>query len=464
MSTKNTILKKNQELVLEITDVNNLGFGVGHVDRVTVFVRDAVDGDRVEVRIILVKPDYAVGKILRIVDPSPYRTEPVCHVKGCGGCAYQSLTYDHELELKRNYVRWAFNRVGLKDVQVDPVQTVKDKAGNPVVFGYRNKAQYPVSKDAEGNIVIGFYSAKSHRVVEAADCPLQNPSFRPILETLRTFIHDHGISVYDEQSGEGLIRHIYLRKAVMTNEISLTLVINGESLPCQQDFIDLLNRKHPEVVCAYLNVNTDKTNVICSDRYELLFGKKDIEDILCGKRLRITPSSFYQVNHDAAELLYQIAAQSADFKGTERLLDLFCGIGSIGLSMSDHIQSLTGVEIVDEAVQCASSNAKINGISNANYYCIDADRIEEMSQTVIDSADVVVLDPPRKGCSEGLISFLSDAPIKKIIYISCNPETLARDVKAFQKDGFAFDKVIPVDLFPRTGHVETVCLMSRVER
>lgn len=455
-------IEKNRTFEIEITDLNNLGYGVGRIGDLVVFVAGAVDGDRVEAKIIKVQKNYAVGRLEKILSPSPHRL-PVpdpCPARGCGGCAYRAITYAHELELKRNAVMAAFRRAGLSDAVVLPVLSTGKTEG------YRNKAQYPVTGTPDAP-VIGFFAPKSHRVTDARRCPLQPTVFGKILDAIAALLGEYGIAPYDEESGAGLLRHIYLRSSQGEKEILLTFVLNGETLPHADEVIRELTARFPALVGIGININRAKTNVICGDEYRTLWGKDTITDTLAGVTLSFSPASFYQVNRDAAELLYGRAKEIADFKGDELLLDLFCGVGSIGLSMADAVGRVIGIEIVPDAVRCAAENARANGIENAAFFAGDATDVEGLlagAERALGGAlqpDAVILDPPRKGCDPKLLDFLASKAIPKIVYVSCNPETLSRDVAYLAGKGYGFSEITPVDLFPRTGHVETVVRLFR---
>ncbi len=454
-------MKKNQIIEVVTDDLNNLGFAVAHVDGMAVFVSGAVDGERLRVRIISVKRNYAVARTEELLTPSPHRITPLCPARGCGGCAYGMLDYAHELTLKRRSVLAAFRRVGMPATEVMPVRAVQGEEGY-VTTHYRNKAQYPVTQGADGSYIIGFYGAKSHRVAEAADCPLQPREFAALVETLRGFFETYRIPAYREESGEGLLRHIYLRRAHVNGEILLTLVINGKRMPHETELVACVREAHPAVAGILINVNTEDTNVICGTEYRTLWGRDHIVDELAGVRLRLAAPAFYQVNHDAAELLYAHAAALAELSGSERVLDLFCGCGSIGLSMAHAAREIIGVEIVPEAVECARLNAAESGISNARFFCGDAGDTDLLLKDAIADGvpDVVVLDPPRKGCTPALLEKLAELSVSRIVYISCNAETLARDAKLLCERGYGMSAVTPFDLFPRTSHVECAAVFT----
>lgn len=453
--------KKNDILRACVEDLNNLGFGVAHVDGKALFIADAVDGDELDVRIIHVGKTYSVGKIERLLVPSPHRIDSFCSVRGCGGCAYRLVTYEHERERKENNVRFAFRKAGLPDALIMPVSD----AGQ--AEHYRNKAQYAVAADKNGQAVAGFYAPKSHRLCEAADCPLQSEAFAPVVKSVLRFCNENGIPPYSEETGKGILRHIYLRGAT-DGSVLLTLVVTRADFAGREALFAYLRETHPEIVGAYLNINAARTNVICSEDYRHVFGETHLHDTLCGVRLAISPASFYQVNHGAATLLYEKAAELADFRGDESILDLYSGVGSIGLSMAHCVRELIGVEIVASATECARENAKINNITNATFLTADAGEGSALLRAVRAKKgedyrpDAVILDPPRAGCSRELLYALAeDAKTPKIVYISCNPDTLARDAKILSDLGYGMSSVYPFDLFPRTGHVESVVCFTR---
>ena len=458
------MLKKNDILTLTVSGVTNLGFGVGRHNGFVIFISGAVTGDVTEVRIIKVTPSYAVGRVEKFIEFSPDRADGRCPVSACSGCAYRLFSYEKEKEIKADFVKEAFKKAGLPNVEIAPI------IGSPSDVHYRNKAQYPIAKTKGGDYVIGFFAPKSHRVTEARACPLSPEVFPEILDTLAGFFKKHELSVYDEESGKGLLRHIYMRRGEVSGEILLTLVINGTSLPHSEELVKLITGKFADVVGILLNVNERATNVILGDKFITLYGRDYIYDTLAGVRLKITAPSFYQVNHDAAELLYARARELAEVTKDDVLLDLYCGAGSIGLSMAKDVRELIGIEIVESAVKCARENAADNEITNAKFYTGDASDTEKL----LDNAEadlgrkinptVIILDPPRAGCDEKLINYVAKLLPKRVVYISCNPTTLARDVAIFKKLGYECSEVTPVDLFPATGHVESVvCLTRRLD-
>ena len=452
-----TDIKKDELIELDITDLNNLGNGVGRYAGQVVFVRGAVSGDRVRAKVIKVNKSFAVARLVDIITPSPHRCDgDICKAPlSCGGCVYRHVSYEHELDIKRGYVKAAFAKAGLGEAQILPVLSTGK------VRGYRNKGQYPVGKGKNG-IFAGFYATKTHNIIPAENCAIQDARFGPILRFVCEYAEGAGWSVYDEESGKGELRHIYLRVGDKTGEIMLCLVVNGESLSGESDFARAVTAQFPDIVSVVLNENRESTNVVLGNKYRTLWGKDGIEDILCGLRFFISPDSFYQVNHDGAELLYTKACEMAELRGDEVMLDLYCGTGTIGLSMAHKVSRLCGVEIVEGAVRCARENAERNGIKNAEFICADAGSKENILAAAGGKCpDVVVIDPPRKGSTRELVECLSELGVPKIVYISCNPDTLARDAEWFIEKGYALGEVQPVDLFPRTGHVESVVCLTR---
>ncbi len=450
-------IKKGDRLTLSVTDLNNLGCGVAHApDGRVVFIKGAVTEDTVEAEIIKINKSFLVARLVAVKSPSPHREDGFCSAPlACGGCVYRHVSYEHELDIKRGYVKAAFTKVGLSDVEVLPTLS----AGK--ISGYRNKGQYPVTKTKNG-IKAGFFASKSHNIIPADKCMLQNEAFADIVSAVCEFADKAGWSVYDELSGKGLLRHIYLRIGEKTDEIMLCLVVNGDSLPLTDSFVKMINERFPSVVGVLLSVNKKNTNVVLGDRFITLYGKDFIEDILCSLRFKIAPDAFYQVNRDGAELLYSLASSMAELCGNEVLMDLYCGTGTIGLSMAKNARKLCGVEIVSASVDCARENAKRNGIENAKFFCADAgDREVILRAAGGVRPDVVVIDPPRKGSTRELIETLSSLEVPKVVYVSCDPDTLARDCVCFSECGYSIGKVQPVDMFPRTGHVESVVCLTR---
>lgn len=452
---------KNDVITLKITDMNNLGCGVGRdTDGCVTFVNGAVTGDTVRATVIKVNKNYCVARLAEVLEPSPFRSKrDFCSAPAsCGGCVYRNVTREYELESKRSYVEGLFRKAGFADVEVGNVLTTGKRER------YRNKAQYPVRSTKNG-MRAGFFGAKTHTIIGSECCMLEPEIFSDIVHTVCAFADENGISAYDELTGKGILRHIYLRRGEVTGELMVCLVINADSFPMVEKLVKILVAEHPDIAGVLLNINKKNTNVVTGSEYITVYGKPYIEDILCGLKFRISPEAFWQVNHDCAELLYKTAAERAELDGTDELLDLYCGTGTIGLSMASRCANVTGIEIVPGAVECARLNAAANGIENAEFVCADASD----TQSVLESLgkqknrfDVAVLDPPRKGCTPELLGYIAKLGIPKLVYISCAPDTLVRDAAILRDLGYHVMSVDPVDMFPVTGHIETVCLLSKL--
>ena len=449
-------LKKNDQIQLHIDGLTSEGAAVGHYHGIAVFVRGGVPGDELTVHIIKTAKRYAIGIIQAITVPSPTRIVSDCAVSSrCGGCSFRNMDYAEELRYKQQRVEDALARIAHLSVTFKPV------IGAAQTEGYRNKAQYPVSIE-NGELHAGFYAYKSHRIIPCDSCRLQPPVFRQCLDAFAVWVKEAGITAYDEKTGKGLLRHIYLRRAAATGELMACAVINGTHLPDQALLIEQLTAiEGMRSICV--NINRADSNVILGDTTEVLWGSETITDELLGKRFAISPNAFYQVNHAQCERLYAKAAEYAALTGTETLVDLYCGAGTIGLTMAESAKQLFGIEIVPQAIENARHNAAVNGVTNAEFFCGDAaDGAAELKRRGI-CPDVVVLDPPRKGCSPELLHTVASMQPQRIVYVSCDSATLARDLALLDEIGYAVQEVTPVDMFPRTPHVEAVCLMSRVK-
>lgn len=447
-------LKKNDDITLHIESMTSEGSAVGHYDGFAVFVRGAVPDDVVVAHIIKMSKRYAIATVKDIITRSPHRVEPNCAVsKQCGGCSFRNMTYDEELRYKHDRVQDAITRIGKLNITVDDVVSADN------IDHYRNKAQYPVSIN-DGELTAGFYAYKSHRIIPCTDCLLQPEEFSLCLDAFAKWVEQSGVTSYDENTGRGLLRHIYLRKAFGTGDIMACVVVNSRSIPNQDLLIDLL--KHIEGVRSIcININTQRNNVVLGKETVTIYGDDTITDLLLGKKFVISPNSFYQVNHDQCEKLYSLAREYASLTGEETVIDLYCGAGTIGLTMADDAKRIFGVEIVPQAIENARINAEINGITNAEFFCGDAfDATKELENRGI-SADVVILDPPRKGCQRELFDVIERMDPKRIVYVSCDPATLARDLEILSQKNYTTTKITPLDMFPRTPHVECIVLMSR---
>ncbi len=447
-------MKKNDEIKLEITDITHEGSGVGKYEGQAVFVPNTAVGDIIKAHILKVNKNYAFAKCNEILIPSKHRINPDCGVFArCGGCTLRHIDYLYESELKQNRVTQTMQRIGKVDLASKDIIY----AQNP--NRYRNKAMYPVSDSGE----LGFYSRHSHRVVACGDCLLHPESFYIAGRVFTDFIKKYNISVYNEENNTGLVRHFYLREGRNTGEMMVCIVANGNHIPKGEELVENLKLALGEnLKSVILNVNTKKTNVVLGDNNILLYGREYIYDILCDVKVRISPHSFYQVNHDMAERLYKKAAEYAEPDG-KNILDLYCGAGTIGLSMARQAKSIIGVEIIDAAVRDADINAKENGVKNARFICGDAAKAAEQLKQEKIAADVVILDPPRKGCEESLLNTVAnDFAPERIVYVSCDVATLARDTAILENLGYKLKEYTPVDLFPRTAHVETVALFVKI--
>ncbi len=451
-------MKKNDEIIVEITDLTGGGDGVAKAeDGRVVFIPNTAVGDVIKAHIIKVKTRYALAKIKEIIKSSENRITSDCEIyERCGGCVFRHISYKAESEIKYNQVLNSMQRLG--GIDIEPKSIVGGISQN----NYRNKAQYPIGIDREGKIICGFYSGRSHRVVPLKKCPLQPTIFDEIIGIFCKWANEHKLSVYSEETGKGLLRHLYLRFAEKTNQIMAVVVINGKKLPFWDELKKELLEKFPEAFKSLqININTKDTNVVLSNKCELLWGEEYIYDILCGVEIRLSPLSFYQVNRNMAERLYAKAKEYAEPKG-KFILDLYCGAGTIGLSMAKEAKKIIGVEIVPEAVEDAKFNAKKNEIDNAEFICGDAAfAAKELKEKKI-KPEVVILDPPRKGCDEELIKTVAnDFSPERVVYVSCNDATLARDCSLFKELGYETIEVTPVDMFPRTGHVESAALLTK---
>ena len=455
-------LQKNQILTLRIERLSSDGSGVAHsADGEAVFVPGTAPGDEARVRIVKDCGRYAFGILDELLTPSPDRIPVDCPVAGpCGGCSLRHLDYAAELRAKQESVLDAFRRIGGLEVPV------LDILPSPEVDRYRNKVQFPVGVDKNGVPCIGFYAGRTHRIVPCPDCKLQPGVLNEIGNALCAFFAQQGIRPYDEQSGKGLVRHIFLRRGAHSGQIMVCLVCTRAKLPHAEQLCTALREQFPAISTILLNVNAKNTNVILGGENHILYGPGYIEDTLCGVPVRLGSLSFYQVNTLAAERLYGVAAQYAQLTPDDTLLDLYCGMGTIGLSMADQCRELIGVEIVPEAIESAKANAARMGeavAAKSRFFCADAGQAATQLAAEGLHPDIVMLDPPRKGCDEATLSAVVRMAPRRVVYVSCNPATAARDAAWLEKNGYHAEKVQPVDLFPRTKHVECVIALSKGE-
>lgn len=455
-------LQKNQILTLRIERLSSDGSGVAHsADGEAVFVPGTAPGDEARVRIVKDCGRYAFGILDELLTPSPDRIPVDCPVAGpCGGCSLRHLDYAAELRAKQESVLDAFRRIGGLEVPV------LDILPSPDVDRYRNKVQFPVGIDKNGVPCIGFYAGRTHRIVPCPDCKLQPSVLNEIGNALCAFFAQQGIRPYDEQSGKGLVRHIFLRRGAHSGQIMVCLVCTRAKLPHAEQLCTALRGQFPAISTILLNVNAKNTNVILGSENHILYGPGYIEDTLCGIPVRLGPLSFYQVNTLAAERLYGVAAQYAQLTPDDTLLDLYCGMGTIGLSMAEQCRELIGVEIVPEAIESAKANAARMGeavAAKSRFFCADAGQAATQLAAEGLHPDIVMLDPPRKGCDEATLSAVVRMAPRRVVYVSCNPATAARDAAWLEQNGYHAEKVQPVDLFPRTKHCECVIALSKGE-
>lgn len=452
--------RKNDMVTLDIVDCGTNGEGIGKADGFTVFVKDAVIGDQVTAKIMKAKKNYGYGRLMEILKPSPDRVEPICpSARQCGGCQLQALSYEKQLAFKAEKVRGHLERIGgFSDLPMEPIIGMDDP------FHYRNKAQFPVGKNKEGHIITGFYAGRTHSIIENRDCALGVPENQEILNRVVSYMEKYHIEPYDETTGKGLIRHIFTRCGYYTGQLMVCMIINGTSIPHQQELVDSL-REIPGMTSITLNVNKKRNNVILGDQMKLLWGQEYITDKIGEISYQISPLSFYQVNPQQTWKLYSKALEYADLHGEETVWDLYCGIGTISLFLAQKAKYVRGVEIVPAAIEDARCNARLNHIENAEFYVGKAEEIlpdyyEKYAQDhpgETARADVIVVDPPRKGCDETLLDTIVEMQPKKVVYVSCDSATLARDLKYLCERGYQVESVCPVDMFPMTVHVETVC-------
>ncbi|MBR3870537.1 MAG: 23S rRNA (uracil(1939)-C(5))-methyltransferase RlmD [Clostridia bacterium] len=445
-------MKKNDIIELEITGYSSDGNGIGRHNGGVVFVPFSAKGDRLLVKIIKVTTRYLVGRIEEILTPSPDRVSPACSFAGkCGGCAFMHITYEAELEAKKGFVSDALKRLGGLDIEVETI------LGAEEVSSYRNKACFPVSCE-NGEIKCGFYAPRSHRIVSDGNCDIQSDVANRVRGLTVDFMKKHGIKPYDEKTQNGLVRHVFVRSG---DTVCVMLVLTEEKLPFADEYITLLKENIENLQSVVINVNRASTNVITGDKYITVFGDGYMTDTLCGLKFNITAASFYQVNRRQCERLYTAALDMADITENDTVLDLYCGIGTITLLEAKRAKKAIGVEIVPQAIDDAKKNAKINGISNAEFFCGDAAQAARRLKDEGIKADVVTVDPPRQGLDADLINTISDISPDRLVYVSCNSATLARDLKLLKEKGYEARKAIAVDMFPRTKHCEVVCALQR---
>ena len=446
-------LAKNQEHTVTIEGYGEGGMGVARIDGRVVFVHGALRGEKCRVLILKTLKSVAFAKVLEVIEPSSERITPDCpYFPRCGGCTYRHIRYEEELRLKKQRVQDNLSRIGGSDVTVEEILGAQD------TLRYRNKAQYPVSKDG----AVGFYRARTHEVIECEHCLLVRPEADAAAEALREYMQSCRVAGYDEKTGRGLVRHLYIRSNA-AGESLICVLVNGDKLPKEDRLVTLLRDACPKCTGIVLGTNTKKGNVILGDRYRTLWGSDRLEDTLCGKTFRLSVPSFYQVNRVQAERLYAKAIEFAGLTGQETVLDLYCGAGTITLALSDHAKKVLGAEIVPEAIDDARENAARNGVKNAEFFCGDASDVAKKLARENLRPDVITVDPPRKGLAADVVESIAEMQPGRVVYVSCDSATMARDVKRLADLGYTAQRACAVDMFPRADHVETVVLLSKGE-
>ncbi len=441
-------VEKNHEYIIDIEALSSEGSGIARVDGYTLFVPQTVKGDKARILVLKTKSSYGYAKVLEIIKPSPDRVSPPCeHFSKCGGCQLMALSYDAQFEFKRQTVCDALLRIGGIDANVDII-------GMEVPDRYRNKMIFPIDKNGDW----GFYRERSHDVIPLTDCLLGDEINREIMDTVSEFIKEHNISVYDENLHKGIIRRVFIRNT--KSEIMVVISVNADKLPYKDELIDKLRLVSSKITGIILNINKKRTNLVLGEKNVTLWGRDRLSDTLCGLSYEISPHSFFQVNPVQTEKLYNTAIEFADISDTDTVMDIYCGIGTISLTAAKKARSVIGVEIVPQAIENAKENAKRNGIENAEFYCSAAEDIVPELIKNGQKPDIVILDPPRKGSDEKTLSAIVSAKPERIVYVSCNPATLARDAKFLTENGYRSEKATAVDMFPYTTHVECCMLMT----
>jgi 23S rRNA (uracil1939-C5)-methyltransferase len=453
---ENIPVEKNKDYVMKITGMGQNGEGVGKIENFTVFVEGGIINETVELKIIKVEKSYAIGKLLKVVEPSGHRNEPLCLVyKRCGGCNLQHMNYEGQLEFKRQRVQDAITRIGkLEDVKVNKTLGMD----NP--HRYRNKVQLPVG-NKNGSIQIGFFAPRSHDIIDMQTCHIQDETADKVSMLIREWIKKYNVDVYNEETGNGSIRHIMIRKAFKTGETMVVIVTNGYELKNQEELISLLKNGIMGITSIIQNINSKKTNVVLGEVCKTLWGKDTITDYIGRFQFKISPLSFFQVNPIQTEVLYNKALEFAQLNGTQTVFDAYCGAGTISLFLAQKAKKVYGVEVVPEAIENAVDNARNNNIDNTEFITGESEKvIPDLINKGI-NADVVVVDPPRKGCDKVLLEAIAHMSPQRIVYVSCDPGTLARDLSILSDLNYKTIEVQPVDMFPQTAHVETIVLMTK---
>ena len=449
------MLTLNKTYTMEITGMSSDGEGVGRIENEVVFVPGAIVGETCRVKIINIGKTCAHGTLVSVEKASPHRIEPDCpYFESCGGCDFRHMDYGQELEIKRQRVYDALTRIGGVEVGNLPI------TGASCTDGYRNKVQYPV-QEQNGKACAGFYAARTHRVTSIEHCNLQPECADRVRAAVLAWMEQYSIRAYDEANHTGYIRHIYLRRGAVSGQLMVCIVANCENLPKKKQLVSAILQAEPTVTTITVSYNQKRGNTVLGDRFENLYGEGVIEDTLCGLTFRLSPAAFYQVNHDQAERLYAKAVEFAGLDGTQTVLDLYCGTGTITLCLAKNSRKAIGVEIVAPAIEDAKRNAVRNCLENAEFYCMDAGEAAKMFAKRGERPDVIVVDPPRKGVSRDVIDAIEAMAPQRAVYVSCDPATLARDVKLLTEGSYRFEKAEAFDLFPRCAHIETAALLLR---
>jgi len=449
-------MKKNEEYIVDIIDNGYEGEGIAKIDNFTIFIPGAIKGEKIKVVIVKVTSSFAYGKLIEVLEKSVDRVESVdCSTyKRCGGCNLRHINYAKTLQLKKETVQNLVNKTLKEKLEV------KDTIGMENPFNYRNKAQYPVGLDKQGNPVIGVFANRTHEVIEIKECMIQNKESERIAKYICEFAKENNISVYKEENRKGLLRHIVIKVGIKTNEIMCVLVLNGREIKNEDKLIKELTEKFPSIKTIVKNINMQNTNVILGKENINIYGEGYIYDKLGDYTFKISPLSFYQINPIQTERLYNLALEKAELTGKEILFDLYCGIGTIGIFMANRAKEVYGIEIVEQAIEDAKENCKINNITNAKYYAGDTEKLlTDLIEKQHIIPDVVVVDPPRKGLDKTTIENIKNINAKKVIYISCNPATLVRDL-SYLEDKYKIREIQPVDMFPFTSHVENIAVLN----
>ena len=454
------MLSKDKMYVVEIVDIGPGGVGIGKFEGFTVFVDGGLVKDKIKVKITKSKKNYAVGEIVEILEPSPYRVERKCskELKECGGCQIQELDYKEQLNLKTNEVKQVISRIGKLDDVV-----IHNALGMEEPFRYRNKAQFPIQK-VDGVPVIGFYKKKSHDIIPTNQCIIQHDVNDKIIKIIKTYIRAYKVSIYDEKTHTGVLRHLVTKVGFTTKEVMVVLVANGRKLPYLNELASVLKENIPGFKTLVVNVNREKTNVILGNENRVIYGDGKINDNIGDLVFEISPLSFFQVNPVQTEVLYNKALEYANLGENDTVFDIYCGIGTISLFLAQKAKKVYGIEIVEEAIKDAKINANINNLDNVEFYVGKAEEVVPKMYKQGKRANVVVVDPPRKGCDEKVLDTIISMQPDRVVYVSCNPSTLARDLNYLDERGYKCLEVQPVDMFPHSVHVECVVLMSRVEK